>query len=118
MYAPPALDRPGVHQHGVWGEARRRTQPGAQGLRARRAEAAVAAAKSTTAVILGDKDNEARTRQFNEDYVTDLAEIGAGDGQWVKALRARPAPVDVIAYDDGSDLPSGRSGFDFGASAF
>ena len=35
---------------------------------------------ATAPVILGDKDNEARTRQFNEDYVTDLAEIGAGDG--------------------------------------
>ena len=32
-----------------------------------------AAAVATAPVILGDKDNEARTRQFCASYVTDLA---------------------------------------------
>ena len=31
-------------------------------------------------VLAGDKDNEARTRQFCASYVTDLAEIAAGSG--------------------------------------
>ena len=34
----------------------------------------------TAPVVLGDKDNEARTRQFCASYVTDLAEIAAGSG--------------------------------------
>ena len=38
------------------------------------------AAVATTPVVLGDKDNEARTRQFCSTYVTDLAEIAAGSG--------------------------------------
>ena len=36
-----------------------------------------------------------------------VVEVGAGDGQWARALRSRPKPVDIVAYDDGSDLPSG-----------
>ena len=38
------------------------------------------AAVATAPVVLGDKDNEARTRQFCASYVTDLAEIAAGSG--------------------------------------
>lgn len=34
-----------------------------------------------------------------------LVEIGAGDGQWAAALR-KHASADVVAYDDGSALPS------------
>jgi hypothetical protein len=35
-----------------------------------------------------------------------VVEVGAGTGQWVRALRARPSAIDIVAYDDGSELPT------------
>ena len=40
-----------------------------------------------------------------------IVEVGAGDGQWAKALRAHARLVDVVAFDDGTELPS-RFGVD------
>lgn len=39
-----------------------------------------------------------------------IVEVGAGDGQWARALREHTKVVDVVAYDDGTALPSSSFG--------
>ena len=52
-----------------------------------RAWADMARATSTVPVVLGDKDNEALTKTYNDGHVSDIVEPGAGVGLRTVRLR-------------------------------